>query len=149
MSNDASGTQPAWTAKNYDPNQIASFASTESAKSKFTPEQIKMLYGAYGGVQGGNGLGVLDNKSGKYLDINLVNEFETWMKSNQQTQQNWQNYANAVNANNGGEGDNTITTGAAVSQRNQLLGALANPNATTPTPGLGSFGSVMGAGAKS
>lgn len=72
----------------------------------------------------------------------FVNAFKTWNNSNQQTQTNWQNYSTAVGANQGGEGDNTITSGPAVSQRNSLLGALANAGRTTaPTPGL----AVMGA----
>lgn len=62
----------------------------------------------------------------------MFGDFEAWMKSNQQTQTNWENYADAANASQGGEGDQTITEGAAVGQRQQLLGALGNPNSAGP-----------------
>lgn len=75
--------------------------------------------------------------------IPLINAFKSWTTGVQQTKANWDNYATAVNANEGGQGDNTITAGAAVSQRKVLLGSLANAGSpTTPTPGLGSMGVV-------
>ena len=71
----------------------------------------------------------------------FINAYKTWETGANLQQTNWQNYANAVNANEGGEGDNTITTGASQSQRNQLLGSLANGgNTPTPTSGLGTLG---------
>lgn len=74
----------------------------------------------------------------------MLREFEKWSAANAQTKANWSNYSNAVNANEGGQGDNTITVGDAVGQRQQLLGALANAgNPTEPTPGLGSMVKLM------
>lgn len=66
----------------------------------------------------------------------MFGDFDAWMKANAQTQTNWQNYADAANANQGGEGDQTITEGAAVGQRQQLLGAIGNPNAAPIPPSV-------------
>jgi hypothetical protein len=143
---------PTYTAKNYNPADVAAFANTQSGQ-KFSPEQLNMLYTAYGVSQGPNGLGVVagpkggdpNNPTGAWnnVDLNLVNTFEGWVKSNQQSQNNWQNYADSVTANEGGEGDQTITSGAAQGQREALLGALANPNQPTqPTVALGVMGTL-------
>lgn len=149
---------PTYTAKNYNPADVAAFANTQSGQ-KFSPEQLNMLYTAYGVSQGPNGLGVVAAPKGHSVDsggapdvsgggwgnvdLNLVNTFEGWVKSNQQSQSNWQNYADSVTANEGGEGDQTITSGAAQGQREALLGALANPNQPTePTVALGVMGTL-------
>lgn len=71
----------------------------------------------------------------------FMTAYESWQAGNNQSQQNWKNYSQAVAANQGGEGDNTITTGAAVGQRQQLLGALA-AEPTVPTEGLGPLGAT-------
>lgn len=68
------------------------------------------------------------------------NAFTAWQTEIAGTQANWQNYSNLANANEGGEGDNTITNGAAMSQRNALLGSLANAGNSGPTAGLGIMG---------
>lgn len=71
----------------------------------------------------------------------MLNAYQAWASGNAQAQTNWQAYADKANANAGGQGDQTITTGPAVGQRAQLLGALAG-QPTTPTPGLGSMGTL-------
>ena len=60
--------------------------------------------------------------------------YQAWLAGQNQTAANWKNYAETVSANAGGEGDNTITSGAAVGQREALMGVLAQP--TAPTPGM-------------
>lgn len=144
---DGGSDNPTYTPKNFNPSDIAAFANTQAA-SKFSPEQISTLYTAYGVTQGPNGLPAVSDmtKSGKgwmNTDPTLLNEFENWTKSNQQSQQSWQNYADTAAANEGGEGDQTITSGAAQGQREALLGALANPNTPTqPTVALGVMGTL-------
>lgn len=141
---DASGnTIIAPNQANFDSKQIESFSNTEHAKQLgYTPEQVKaLLSNTYQGASGSYSF----PGNGTYTQIdNLANAFTSWMSGNAQTQKNWENYANAANANEGGEGDQTITEGAAKSQRQTLLGSLADPNSvTTPSAALGSMGVVM------
>lgn len=139
------GDSPVYTPKGYDPNDIASFMKTQNA-APFTPEQLSMLHETFNVQQGPNPLAPMAPfKDGRWQPVNLdmVNAFEGWVAANNQTKQNWNNYASLVNANQGGEGDSTITSGPAQSQRNQLLGALAGNVTKTPTPGLGSFGTLL------
>jgi hypothetical protein len=145
---DGGSDNPQYTAKNYNPGDVSAFMKTQTASS-WTPEQLNLLYNAYDVKQGPNGLGVVSGGGDpstatggwKDVDLGLVNTFEGWMKSNEQTKTNWKSYADTAAANEGGEGDQTITSGAAQGQREALLGALANPNQpTSPTVALGTMG---------
>lgn len=78
----------------------------------------------------------------------MMADYTQWISGMAATKQNWQNYADQAAKFEGGQGDQTITAGAAVSQRSTLLGALANEGQTGPTPGLGSFGTIKAAGVK-
>ena len=125
-----------------DPSQLALYMQSEAGKG-FAGTGVYNPAGQYlmGTGAGGPGTVGYTNTANGLDTTAFIQAFQSWQAGNQQTQQNWQNYSEAVAANGGGEGDQTITSGLGVSQRNQLLGALANAgNPTTPTPGLGSFG---------
>lgn len=114
-----------------DKNALATFMTTESGKqyaSMYNPahsyaqigDSIQYYDTAAFDSGGARGFRTLS------ADVSpLINAFKAWQSGNQQTQTNWQNYAQTVDANKGGQGDNTIITGAAEGQRQQLLGALA------------------------
>lgn len=141
---------PQYKAANYDPNDIAAFMNTKTAQ-QWSPEQIAMLHDAYHVSQGPNGLGVVSGKGDpgsstgvfQNVDLSLVNTFEQWVGSNSQTQANWKKYSDLISQNEGGEGDQTVTAGAAQSQRNQILGNLSNEDASSPAIGIGSIGMTM------
>lgn len=148
----SSNTGWTWTAENYSPAQLSQFGSSQAAAA-WTPEQIQSLSGLYQGTssnsQYGTGYttgvpqpGTAGPADYPSVDPNLVAAYQTWLAGQNQTQQNWTSYSEQVAAAAGGEGDNTTTAGASVSQRNALLGTLANPNnPTSPTVGLGTMGS--------
>ena len=143
---DGGGDNPTSTAYSVDEASLSQFIkSGQGAQyaSQYTPGNTyyQISDGSYF-TQG------KDNSQGGYV-TEMMNAYNSWKTGQNQSQANWQNYANIVNANEGGQNDNTITTGPAVSQRNDLLGALANAgNPTTPTPGLGTFGVSAALGAK-
>lgn len=72
----------------------------------------------------------------------MMADYTQWVTGMGVTKQNWQNYSDQAAKFEGGEGDQTITSGAAVSQRATLLAGLANVGTTAPTPGLGALGAA-------
>lgn len=138
------------TAYDVDQEQLSSFMQSEQGKQYSDSYNPNNSYAKVGdSLQSYDPKKIDSSALGLYRTVGqdvgpMLTAFQQWMKGNAQTQTNWQNYASAVNANEGGQGDNTITGGAAQGQRQVLLGALANAgNPTSPTPGLGSMGTLM------
>lgn len=138
-----------------DLSQLSTFMTTASAapyRDLYNPDngyvQIGDSIQSYNAKGGGFGPGGPMGMQTVGPQVNaMIDAYHAWVSGNNQTQANWQSYANQANAVEGGEGDNTITTGPGVSQRNALLGALANAgNPTVPTGGLGSMGTLMANG---
>ncbi len=152
--NHGSGT-PTYQDSGIDQTQLAQFMNTEQGKqfsNSYDPTKAYaqsgnsyIFYDPTKAIPGGHTTLVANyGRNGQQVDPTaMINAFKEWQVGNDQTKQSWNSYAEAVAANEGGQGDNTITTGAGLGQRQALLGALTNagnPIPTTPTPGLGSFG---------
>ena len=128
-----------------DATQLAAFLNTQAGQqysNVYRPGQTYVNTGSGTGAQvlvyGAQGSDPNANATA------MLTAYTNWLAGNTQAQANWQNYANLANLNEGGENDQTITQGAAVSQKNAILGAGAYPTNPPPggaTPGLGSFGS--------
>ena len=138
-----SGTSSA-TPYSFDTSQLQAFIGTTAGQQYAGLYNPSSSYYQVGdSIQASSSANETGAKTAGTDVTAMVQAYQNWVGSNNQTKTNWQAYADAVNANGGGEGDNTITQGAAVSQRNQLLGALANVGQpTAPTPGLGSMGNI-------
>ena len=142
---------PAITLETPDTKKLETFLSTEAGK-QYTPLYVQ---GAgfsrqgdtyYQAKQADTGApGVAGQSHGLKVDVvgrdvtAMMNAYQAWDAGNNQTQANWADYAKLASANSGGQGDQSITSGAAQSQRQVLLGTLSSP--TSPTPGLGTMGS--------
>lgn len=77
----------------------------------------------------------------------MMAAYTAWTSGMSTTKANWQNYADTAAKFEGGQGDQTITSGAAVSQRSVLLGSLSGVGGQSQTPSLGSLGAVTTADA--
>lgn len=147
------GSQANVSTYDVDQKKLQEFMNSGAGKAyagQYDPNQVyeqdgKIVYSSRPGetmfTQAGDERKLpTDNPSRANRDVTtFMNAYQVWLKGDTQTAANWQDYAAAVDANKGGEGDNTITEGAAMSQRQQLLGTLANPN--VPATGLGTYGS--------
>ena len=96
----------------------------------YDPNQV------YYGINGQSGIyAQVPGSKQKGINVDdMIHAFSVWQTGDNATKASWQNYAALANANSGGEGDQTITTGAALGQRQALLGAMGNP--TQGTPGI-------------
>ena len=139
MSGGGSDT-PTFTPVDVDQGNLGQFMQSQAGQAYASLYKPGDSY-----VQSGSTISSVGNGScGAGRDVTaMMTAYDAWMTGMGQTKTNWENYAATVAANEGGEGDNTITSGPAVGQRQALLGALANagnPAPTQPTPGLGSMG---------
>lgn len=151
----------AYNSEDIDKNQLSQFMQTQEGAQFSSAYDPKLSYARSGDkyafydpkVTGGNFNTMLNfDRNGNAVDATpMINAFKAWQAGNTQTQTSWQNYSNAVASDGGGQGESTITSGPAMGQRRQLLGALANagnPVPTTPTPGLGNFGASIAPGGR-
>lgn len=131
-----------------DPNSLAEFMQTAEGKryaGSYTPGAS--YYQSQTGVKS-YAPGFTGSYSGGTDVSAMMADYTQWVGGMAQTKQNWQNYADQAAKFEGGQGDQTITSGPAVSQRSTLLASLAGPMPTAPTPGLGAMGVAKRPGAK-